>query len=140
MEWLKEHQEEWDKTEIKSGKNSGGRIPDGKHRAVIADCSFDEEMRAVKYRVGFPDLNDRSLGKNTFLFAKDGSAKFNWVKDEMAILGEKEVKLENIQVHCAAVIGKAVNVTVVTPEGKNYSNIYFNEEAKVHEDDAPSTW
>lgn len=138
MDWMKELQDEWDSTPVDT--DGGGRIPDGKHRAVVADYTFDETLRAIRYRIGFPDLQDRSLNKTTFLFDKEGREQFKWAKKELAVLGITDFKLVDLPNYGDKLIGKALEVSIITPAGKAYSNIYFNRQVEALPSDTTASW
>lgn len=138
--WMEELDQKWEETTTKSSEKAGARVPEGKQRAVAKSIEFDEEARAIRYKMAFPDAGDRELGKTTFLFDKDGNEKFDWAKNEMACLGEANFKLSEIKEACARAQGRAVNVTVHTPEGRKYSNIYFNSPASSEPSDVTTSW
>lgn len=143
MEWLKNDHEAWAAAAAKPDTPAGMRVPDGKHRSIVAEANYDLETRAIKYKMAFPDLNDRVLSKTTFLYAKDGAPAFDWAKRELALFGvDVEAKdfLDKIDQHVASIVGKAVQSAVVTPEGKKFSNIYFNALSNAQPGDVTATW
>lgn len=125
MEWESKFKDAWSATEVKS---SGPRIPDGKNKIRIADAGYDPVLRAAKWKLEFPDAGGKFLTKSNFLFDKAGVPQFQWTKQDLEALGSPCESLDELDDALKSTIGKMAQVTLVTPPGSKYTNIYFNHQ------------
>lgn len=144
MQWEDKYKEAWAAVETKP--SSGPRIPDGKNRVVVVDAAYDEKLRAAKWILEFPDAGSKRLTKTNFLFNKDGTPQFQWTHQDLATLGVPDDLLKDMdQLDRAmeATIGVSAQVTLQTPAGGKYSNIYFNHrlpDGEVVAAEVPADW
>lgn len=141
MEWDDKVKDVWASTETKPA--AGPRVPDGKNRAKIVDAGYDPTMRAVKWSLEFVDAGGKRLTKTNFLYDKAGTPQFQWTKQDLDTLGSPCAELDQLEEALAATIGTMAQVTLVTPAGTKFTNIYFNHRidgADAIEADVPSDW
>lgn len=145
MEWEEKFKEAWSNTVVKAG--GGPRIPDGKNRVKVVDAAYDQILRAAKWVLEFPDAGGKRLTKTNFMFDKAGVPQFVWTKQDLEVLGAPPETMESVDTLEEALqstIGVYAQVTLVTPQGGKYSNIYFNhrlgEADTMEESPVPSDW
>lgn len=141
MKWDDNVKGVWAATETKPA--AGPRVPDGKNRAKIVDAAWDETMRAARWALEFPDAGGKRLTKTNFLFDKSGTPQFQWTKQDLDTLGSPCASLEDLEDALAATVGTMVQVTLVTPPGTKFTNIYFNHRidgADAIEAEVPADW
>ena len=125
MEWTQEFRDSFAATPVNAAY--GPRIPDGKHRVKITGAAWDVKNFAARWSLEFPDVGSKTLTKTDFcLNSNTKEPVWKWLKQDLVTLGEPVEDLDQLEANLAATVGKHAQVTLITPEGKNFSNIYFN--------------
>jgi hypothetical protein len=131
---------QWESTAAADLRN----LPDGVYTATILKCYMsrtkDGGKPSIRWEFGVA-LPAVLRGRKVFRTSVVNPEAFPWLKRDLAILGLKLTKISDLPYHCHDVLGKVVEIKVVTKGDRQ--NVYFNRlianEASGMVDAAPDT-